>query len=619
MKRLLKAERRIILASVLLVLLTGLLVSMAVTLPLYQAVRTQLEEVSRANARARQASIENLLDSYRNIARQFSSRTEIRKRLQAWRNGEIGLEQLRQYSQPRLQEPAAQTPGLAAMFRVSQDEIIVALGEHTEQLSSLLPQPAQEGLDLITLETDGGPQLLIKAGAPIYSADQHIIGHDILFFHTDSLQDYLQEFGSYGNQAEIFLHRHIPPATFGLSPVTATHQSVVQTGTLQPIIDGQALQQAGIHKFRDAKDTVLIVQPFTDLPFSLIIRLPGQTFYALIDHDLFGVQLLILFLLIIAILASHLAIKPLITTLSWQAKKLEENQAEMLLAASVFENTHEAIAITDNNLHIIRANTAMQELCGCSQGQLNGQPISHYLRIAEHDQRPGSLLEILCQQGVWQGEVTHPGTRKDSLRTSLLNISTVHDTAGQPLYYIHILSDITARIEAEQQVRRLAAHDALTGLLNRSSILEHIQRKISQHMAFSILFIDLDKFKPVNDLHGHKTGDQVLRITAKRLRRIIREQDELARLGGDEFLVLLDTSAGNDFINRIAEDVIEQLTRPFVLGAVQVEIGVSIGIAHYPEHGITPDSLIHAADLAMYQAKRSSGGAYSIADGRAKT
>ena len=107
-------------------------------------------------------------------------------------------------------------------------------------------------------------------------------------------------------------------------------------------------------------------------------------------------------------------------------------------------------------------------------------------------------------------------------------------------------------------------------------------------MAFSILFIDLDKFKPVNDLHGHKTGDQVLRITAKRLRRIIREQDELARLGGDEFLVLLDTSAGNDFINRIAEDVIEQLTRPFVLGAVQVEIGVSIGIAHYPEHGITP-------------------------------
>src|SRR5690554_7278323 len=129
MKRLLKAERRIILASVLLVLLTGLLVSMAVTLPLYQAVRIQLEEVSRANARARQASIETLLDSYRNIARQFSSRTEIRKRLQAWRNGEIGLEQLRQYSQPRLQEPAAQTPGLAAMFRVSQDEIIVALGD----------------------------------------------------------------------------------------------------------------------------------------------------------------------------------------------------------------------------------------------------------------------------------------------------------------------------------------------------------------------------------------------------------------------------------------------------------------------------------------------------------
>ena len=245
MKRLLKAERRIILASVLLVLLTGLLVSMAVTLPLYQAVRIQLEEVSRANARARQASIENLLDSYRNIARQFSSRTEIRKRLQAWRNGEIGLEQLRQYSQPRLQEPAAQTPGLAAMFRVSQDEIIVALGEHTEQLSSLLPQPAQEGLDLITLETDGGPQLLIKAGAPIYSADQHIIGHDILFFHrfAAGLPARVWQLWQPGRNFPAPAHS---PATFGLSPVTATHQSVVQTGTLQPIID-EASPTTGRH------------------------------------------------------------------------------------------------------------------------------------------------------------------------------------------------------------------------------------------------------------------------------------------------------------------------------------------------------------------------------------
>lgn len=619
MKRLLKAERRIILASALLVMLTGLLVSMAVTLPLYHAVRTQLEEVSLANARARQASIESLLDSYWSIAKQFSSRTEIRKRLQAWLNGEISLEQLRQYSLPRLQESAAQAPALAAMFRVSQGEIVAALGEHTEQLSSLLPQPVQEGLDFITLETDSGPQLLIKAGAPIYSADQHIIGHDILFFHTGPLQDYLQEFGSYGNQAEVFLHQHTPPATFGLSPITATHQSIVQTNTLQSLIDRPALQQAGIHKFRNAKSTVLIVQPFTDLPFSLIIRLPKQTFYALINHDLFSVQLLILLLLIIAIIASHQAIKPLTTTLSWQAKKLEETQAELLLAASVFENTHEAIAITDNNLYIIRANTAMQELCGCSQDQLSGQPINRCLRIAKHDQSPASLLANLCQQGFWQGEVTHPGTRNGSLRTSLLNISTVHDTAGQPLYYIHILSDITARIEAEQQVRRLAAHDTLTGLLNRSSVLEHIQRNISQHIPFSILFIDLDKFKPVNDLHGHKAGDQVLRFTAKRLRRVIREQDELARLGGDEFLILLDTSAGNDFIIRIAEDVIQQLTRPFVLGAVQVEIGASIGIAHYPEHGITADSLIHAADLAMYQAKRSSGSAYSIADGKTKT
>lgn len=615
MKKMSKAEQRITLATALLVLLTGILVSIAATLPLYRSVRGQIEAVSLANAHARQVSLEHQLNGYRNIADQFSSRTEIRRQLQAWLNGEISLEALQAFTLPRLLEPAGRAGQLAAMFRISQGTTIAALGAEAGRLPLAALHPVETNFAFHLLEDGPQPLLLIQTSAPILDTHGAVLGHDILFFYPEKLLHHLQDFGSYGQQADVFLYQPDQELILGLLPENGEPRIAVRPEALQLLTDTPDLRQAGLHEKRNGQTTMFITQPFDHSSTLLVIRIGKHSFYTLAYHGLAGVHLLIFSLLLLAIIASREAIRPLISTLTRQTRQLEESQAELQLAASVFENTREAIAITDTSLHLVRANQAMQLLCKHNQDELSGTPLSQCLNIPGHENEPFFLLRQLCEQGRWQGEVTHSNTRTGVRRTSLLNVSTVHDKNGAPLYYIHIFSDITARTEAEQKVRHLAEHDALTGLLNRSSILLRIQETIEQQIPFSILFIDLDQFKPVNDLYGHHAGDTTLRLVTERLRHVTRTHDTLARLGGDEFLLMLATPSGKDFVTRIAADVLHQLMRPFDIDGTRLEIGASIGIAHYPEHGNTADAIIHAADLAMYCAKRSGGNRFSIANG----
>lgn len=611
MKKLLKTEHPIIWTSALLVLFTGILASIAVTLPLYYSVRTQISEVSMANARARQTSIETQLESYHTLAEQMSSRTEIRKRLEAWRNNEIGLEQLQAFTRPRLEEPIRHLDQLAAAFRISNGEIITALGEHASLLPVSALQPISTAFTLYAV--DQIPErTLIKTSSPIYNASDTVIGHDILFFYTDKLLESLQEFNNYANQADLFLYQPERQMIFGLLPGTRNaYKAELRKKVLHPYLNHPQLQQAGVHKLDNGLERILIVQPFARNPVSLIITVPESTFYWMAYRSLLWIYALLAILLMLATIASRQVIKPLIATLTLQNKQLEENQAELQLTASVFENSREMIAITDPSLRLVRANPAMQVLCGPETPE--GKPLSQYLSIPGQANVPFFLLQQLCEQGRWQGEVTH--TRNGHERTGLLNISTIYNTDGKPVYHIHIISDITARTVAEQKARHQAAHDPLTGLLNRNSMMAQIRDSIARQTAFSILFIDLDKFKPVNDLYGHQAGDETLRLVASRLLGTVRNQDYVARLGGDEFLIMLETPVSRDFINRIVENILQQLTQPFDIGVALIEIGASVGIAHYPEHGSTADSIIHAADLAMYNAKRDGGNRYSTADG----
>lgn len=616
MKNMLHVEKRIMAASALLVLLTGILVSLASILPMYQSVRSQIEAASLANARARQTSIDYQLASYQAIATQFTSRTEIRKRLEAWLQQDISLQELQDYSQPRLQEPASQTPHLAAMFRTSQGETIAAIGDYASRIPARALQPGNSGTCLFTLSEASGDIPLIKASAAIHNAVGEVIGHDILFFHPTALAHHLQGFANYDNQAKIFIYQHSPPLVLARPHSSDQTTTALQPEILHPIMQADhQLPPSGLHRISGGDGTVLIVQPLEEGNSSLLIMVSRPVFYALAYHNLYWIYALIMVLLLLATLASRQAIRPLLATLTRQARQLDSHQTELRLAASVFENTREAIAITDSGLHIIRANPSMLLLSGRSQDELASQPLSQYLHITGEDNPQFFLLRQLCEAGRWQGEVGHLRSSGDSLRTSLLNISTVYDDKGDILYHIHVFSDITTRKAAELKIRQLAEQDPLTGLLNRNSMLQCIRDAIEQQQRFSLLFIDLDKFKPVNDTHGHQAGDQVLRLVAKRLQGAARSSDIIARIGGDEFLILLTTPDTRDFVQRIAADIVQRLTQPFDIEGALIEIGASLGVAHFPEHGASADAIIHAADLAMYSAKRNGGNQFHTADG----
>jgi diguanylate cyclase (GGDEF)-like protein/PAS domain S-box-containing protein len=186
--------------------------------------------------------------------------------------------------------------------------------------------------------------------------------------------------------------------------------------------------------------------------------------------------------------------------------------------------------------------------------------------------------------------------------------SAFFDAGGRLASILSFAEDVTARVEAEEQLQRLAVNDALTGLPNRNSLatrLEHAIRRVTRSGdRIALLFIDLDRFKKVNDSLGHAAGDEVLRQVGARIRACVREVDSVARLGGDEFVVLLETDVRPDTPGIIGERVRAAFATPFDWKGTEVHCGASIGVSLYPDHARDPAALLASADAAMYRVKR---------------
>ena len=295
----------------------------------------------------------------------------------------------------------------------------------------------------------------------------------------------------------------------------------------------------------------------------------------------------------------------------------ERKQAEedLRIAATAFE-TDECIMITDKNANIIRVNRAFTELTGYDSADVIGKNPSLFHSGRQDPAFYRTMWKALSEDKFWQGEIWNRRKNGD-IYPEWLTITGVADAQGNLTHYVAVFSDITQRKLDEEKISFLAYHDKLTGLPNRTLFYDRLSQAMSHVRRnggrFALMFVDLDGFKAVNDGYGHDAGDEVLRVTAKRLLSCVRDVDTVARLGGDEFAIVLGEVTQPVDISAVAEKIIHKAMQPVLLhDDRKCGVGASIGIAIYPDDGTEIDSLMGAADAAMYQSKSAGKGTYTF-------
>jgi diguanylate cyclase (GGDEF)-like protein/PAS domain S-box-containing protein len=290
--------------------------------------------------------------------------------------------------------------------------------------------------------------------------------------------------------------------------------------------------------------------------------------------------------------------------------QVSEAAEEQAIAAAVFEGTVEGVVITNPEGQVLSLNQSFTQLTGYSNLDLRGKSL-RILRSGQHDDAfYGDLWEELRREGSWHREIWNR-CKDGTVRLHDVSITTVTDKRLRPLHYVAMYQDITARYTEQQAILHQATHDALTGLANRTLLVDRLEQALAMAQRYGymvgLMYMDLDGFKAVNDSFGHDIGDGLLIAVARRLEAFLRKTDTLCRQGGDEFILMLPQAPDLEMLMDLATRIQAELRRPFTSlhGNNVIRISVSIGIARWPEHGADSDALMQAADRAMYACKKS--------------
>jgi diguanylate cyclase (GGDEF)-like protein/PAS domain S-box-containing protein len=285
-------------------------------------------------------------------------------------------------------------------------------------------------------------------------------------------------------------------------------------------------------------------------------------------------------------------------------------EKDLRMAATVFEHSTAAILVTDPAGYIVQVNNAFSRVSGFSSQQILDQLPSMLTADTQQASHLNFVLKQLNQQGSWEGEVWLKRNNGEKF-PAWVGITAVKDDEGDLVSYVCFFSDISERKASEQRIHRLAYYDALTQLPNRTlfqdrlhSALQHGER----HQEWGVLmFLDLDRFKPINDSLGHAAGDRMLKEVAVRLSACVDSDDTVARMGGDEFTLLLRSQPNRDSLMtraiHVGEQILASLAQPFILEGREFFVTASIGIALSPQDGNELSQLMKNADTAMYHAK----------------
>jgi len=287
----------------------------------------------------------------------------------------------------------------------------------------------------------------------------------------------------------------------------------------------------------------------------------------------------------------------------------KEAELQLQLHAGVFQHSGEALMITDQANNILEINPAFTRLTGYTPEEVRGRNPRFLSSGRTPPETYVAMWRGIQEGSFWQGEVWD--RRKDGgVYPKLLTITVVRDAMGTIRHHVASFTDITEQKATEERIRHLALHDALTGLPNRLDLQGRLEQAIVAarrgYQQVAVMFIDLDRFKQINDTHGHNIGDGLLVEVARRLKSCVREADVVARLGGDEFVVVLPDVGTSTEAGQVADKILAALGQPYRIEGLDLASSPSIGIAMFPHDGNDDETLMKKADVAMYRAK--SGG-----------
>lgn len=282
----------------------------------------------------------------------------------------------------------------------------------------------------------------------------------------------------------------------------------------------------------------------------------------------------------------------------------KQAEAQLRIAASVFDHSYEAVLILDEQYRVEDLNPAFERLTGLARIACLHQPVESFY--------PGTdfapLWQTVQAQGHWQGELTGCDLAGGAIAQHI-SIAAVRDSERAPHHYIVVISDITQAKAHEQELERIALYDSLTSLPNRRLLTDRLLQGILQaqrrHTLLAVCYLDLDGFKQVNDQHGHAAGDLLLIEVSRRIQGLLRAEDTLARLGGDEMVLLMGGLREPDDCLPALQRVLDTIRQPVALPQGAAQVSASMGLSIFPLDGDTPDLLLRRADHAMYEAKQS--------------
>ena len=293
-----------------------------------------------------------------------------------------------------------------------------------------------------------------------------------------------------------------------------------------------------------------------------------------------------------------------------------EYQKRWELSQQVFNHSLEGIVVTDTHHKIVSVNPAFTEITGYSESEVIGRSPFFLGEGVVEERFMEAMLQTLTESGFWRGEILN--RRKDgTVFPELLSVSVVKNDRGDIINYLGVFSDITNLKQSEEKLEHLAHYDSLTGLPNRVQFQLHLQHAVSRsersNQQCALLYLDLDRFKVVNDSLGHLAGDELLKMVTERLLSRLRASDILARMGGDEFVLLVEEYHQREELETLARKLIAEMNQPFYLaGEQEINVGGSVGIACFPEDANNSEDLLVRADAAMYKAKQAGGAALAF-------